>query len=64
MSCLNSILKTLESIKKKYPAFKIKVASVQLEYINDSEHEQLVEILSTYDVAQLIIGNTDIKGVP
>ena len=50
---LDSILKTLESIKKKYPAFKIKVASVQLEHLKDSEHEQLVEILSTYNVAQL-----------
>ena len=51
---LDSILKTLESIKKKYPAFKIKVASVQLEWLKDYEHEeQLVEILSTYNVAQL-----------
>ncbi len=59
MSCLNSILKTLESIKKKYPAFKIKVASVQLDYLEKSDNEKLVEILSTYNVAQLNVGNVE-----
>ncbi len=53
MRNLDSIFKTLESIKKKYPAFKIKVASVRLYNLKDSDNEKLVKILSTYNVAQL-----------
>ncbi len=67
MRILDSILKTIESIKKKYSAFKIKVASVQLRKLEDSEHEKLFELLSTYNVAQLNIESREykiIKGVP
>ena len=53
MRMLESILKTIESIKKKYFAFKIKVASVQLEYLYEGDHEKLVELLSTNKVPQL-----------
>ncbi len=56
MSRLDSIFKTIELIKKKYPAFKIKVASVQLEKLEDSEHNDLVKLLSTYNIAQLNVG--------
>ncbi len=53
MSKLDSIFKTIESIKKRYPAFKIKVASVELAILCENEVEKLVGILSTYKVAQL-----------
>ncbi len=57
MTHLDSIFNTLESIKKKYSAFKIKVASVQLEYFFEDESEKLQELLSTYNVAQLNVEN-------
>ena len=57
MSYLESILKTIESIKKKYCRFKIKVASVQLELLREAEDKKLVEILSTYNVAELNVVN-------
>ncbi len=53
MSCLDSIFYTIESIKIKYPAFKIKVASVHLNQLEDYDHKKLVELLSNYNVAQL-----------
>ncbi len=54
MSRLDSIFKTIESVKKKYPAFKIKVASVHLEqWLGYSDNEKLVELLSSYKVTQL-----------
>jgi hypothetical protein len=57
MRSLDSILKTIESIKKKYHAFKIKVTSFKLLKLKDSEDEKLVELLSTYKVAELNVGN-------
>ncbi len=57
MSYIDSISKTLESIKKKYCTFKIKVSSVDLRNLKDSEHDKLVEILSTYKVAELNVFN-------
>ncbi len=55
MIILDSIFMTIESIKKKYPSFKIKVASIKLLNIIDSEAEdkKLVDLLSTYNVAEL-----------
>ena len=53
MRRLDSILKTIESVKKNYPAFKIKVASVQIYDLENSDNEKIVEVLSTYNVAQL-----------
>ena len=67
MKQLDSIFKTIESIKKKYSTFKIKVASVLLEDLEDYEDEKLVKLLSTYNIAQLNVGywrNSIIKGVP
>ncbi len=59
MRRLDSILKTIESIKKKYPAFKIKVTSVELAILCENEVEKLVGILSTYKVAQLNVGGVE-----
>ncbi len=66
MRILDSIFKTIELIKKKYPAFKIKVASVELERVEYSDVEKLMELLSTYKVAELnVIENRyEIEGVP
>ncbi len=68
MSILDSILKTIESIKKMYPSFKIKVASVKLGNLKEDQDEKLVELLSTNNVAQLnvykVSDNIIIKGVP
>ncbi len=55
MDVLVSIFKTIESIKKKYPAFKIKVDSVHLYYTN----YEIDELLSTYNVAELKVNNED-----
>ncbi len=67
MAILDSIFKTIESIKKRYPFFKIKVASVELYKIYEDENEKLAELLSTYKVAELKIFKERyrvIKGVP
>ncbi len=64
---LDSIFKTIDSIKKKFPYFKIKVASVQLEHLYEGDGEELVKLLSTYNVAQLNfdkVNDNYIKGVP
>ncbi len=55
MRALESILNTIESIKKKESYFKIKVASVQLFDLDECENEKFVELLSTYKVLQLKI---------
>ncbi len=55
MKILDSIFKTIESIKKKHTYFKIKVSSIKLDEIEYSEHGNLLQILSTYKVRQLII---------
>ena len=55
MKILDSIFKTIESIKKKHTYFKIKVSSIKLDEIEYSEHDNLLQILSTYKVRQLII---------
>ena len=59
MSRLDSILKTIEAIKKKHSAFKIKVTSVQLKFLENSENKKLVEVLSTYNVEQLNVGDVE-----
>ena len=66
MSYLDSILKTLESIKKKYSSFKIKVSSVRLFRLEYSDGEKLFDLLTTYNVAQLnvVYGMNEIIGVP
>ncbi len=57
MRTLESILITIESMKKKYSALKIKVVSVKLDYLGEGNDEKLVELLSTYKVPQLNVGN-------
>ncbi len=60
---LDSIFKTIESIKKKYSAFKIKVASVHLWQLEIYEYNKLVELLTTYNVPQLNVKDS-FNGVP
>ncbi len=55
MAFLHSIFRITESIKQKHSHFKIKVASIKLYKIKHAEQGKLVELLSTYNVAQLDI---------
>ncbi len=67
MRTLESILNTIELIKKKYSNFKIKVASVQLDELGEGEYEKFVELLSTNKVLQLKLdnkGENKIKALP
>ncbi len=58
MKILESICKTIEFIKSKHTYFKIKVAAIGLDSIEDSEHGKLIEILSIYKVRELLILGT------
>ncbi len=66
MKLLESICKTIELIKSKHTTFKIKVASICLNKIeDDSEHGKIVKLLSIYKVREFHIGviNDSMKGI-
>ncbi len=48
---LDSIFKTIDSIKQTYSNFKIKVVSVQLQKLYECEDEKLAELLNAFNVA-------------
>ena len=59
MRTLDSIFTTIESIKKRYPPFNIKVASVRLQNFNEGDDKKLFDLLTAYKVAELNVVNVD-----